>query len=219
MILIMPAWDRIINWFGHPSGQRLVRLLGPYLPRRLYFALMYLGSPPWDTGITPPELTAFVATHPPGRAIDLGCGTGTNLIALGRAGWQVTGVDFARRAVVEARQKLRQAGITGDVRAGDVSRLEIVQGQYDLVLDIGCYHGLGQPERDAYRQNLLKILAPGGYFLIYVHWQVPGEAAETGFSGSELAAFQRFLLLESRQDSQDRWGRPASWMCFRGTGS
>ena len=195
-----------------------MRWLGPYLPRRLYFALMYLGSPPWDTGITPPELTAFIETHSPGRVIDLGCGTGTNLIALGRAGWQVTGVDFAQRAVAEARRKLDQAGITGEVRAGDVSSLEIVQGQYDLVLDIGCYHGLARPERDAYRRNLAQILASGGYFLIYVHWQAPGGEGEAGFSGSELAAFQRFLSMESRQDSQDRWGRSASWMCFRGPG-
>lgn len=39
------------------------------------------GSPPWDTNITPPELVAEVEgpqARTSGRALDLGCGTGTN---------------------------------------------------------------------------------------------------------------------------------------------
>ncbi len=216
--IIMPAQEGIKNWLGRTFGQHLARLLGPYLPRRLRFTLMYLGSPPWDTGITPPELAAFVAAHPPGRAIDLGCGTGTNLVALGQAGWQVTGVDFAQRAVQVARQKLERAGITGEVRDGDVASLENVQGEYDLVLDIGCYHGLTQSGREKYRQNLAKILAPGGYFLLYAHWRVPGDAGDTGISDGEVDAFMQILSLESRQDSHDRWGRSASWMCYRAPG-
>src|SRR5881296_1344749 len=48
--------------------------------------------PPWDTGITPPEVERFVASHAPGRAIDLGCGTGTNAVYLARHGWSAVGV-------------------------------------------------------------------------------------------------------------------------------
>jgi hypothetical protein len=53
-------------------------------------------------------------------------------------------VDFALQAVAQARRRLVRKGIPGEVRVGDVSRLETVQGSYDLVLDIGCYHGLDQ---------------------------------------------------------------------------
>lgn len=218
MISIMPALKATGKRLGRTFGQLLAGWLGPYLPRRLLFTLMYLGSPPWDTGITPPELAAFITAHPSGRAIDLGCGTGTNLIALGRAGWHATGVDFARRAVQEARQKLERAGIAGEVRDGDVACLEIVQGEYDLVLDIGCYHGLAQPGWEKYRQNLAKILAPGGYFLLYAHWQAPGDAGDGGVLDGEVDAFQQILSLVSRQDSHDRWGRLASWMCYRAPG-
>ena len=64
--------------------------------RRIYFNLLYLFTrPPWDTGVSPPELYDFIENHEPGRAIDIGCGTGTNVITLAQAGWQVTGVDFA----------------------------------------------------------------------------------------------------------------------------
>ena len=46
--------------------------------RKLFFEWRYLvGRAPWDTGVSPPELLSFIDTHTAGRAIDLGCGTGS----------------------------------------------------------------------------------------------------------------------------------------------
>ena len=61
------------------------------LLRRFLFHYWYFGQPPWDTGVSPPELLDFIQNHKPGRAIDIGCGTGTNVITLANAGWNVTG--------------------------------------------------------------------------------------------------------------------------------
>ncbi len=48
----------------------------------LFFRLAYvIGFKPWDSGVPPPELVSVVegpGALPPGRALDLGCGTGTN---------------------------------------------------------------------------------------------------------------------------------------------
>ena len=48
--------------------------------QRLFFNLWYYFNPPWDTGITPPEVVEAIdgpEALRPGRALDLGCGTGT----------------------------------------------------------------------------------------------------------------------------------------------
>ena len=53
---------------------------------------MYLTNPPWDTGITPPELVSFIESSPPGKALDPGCGAGTNAIYMAQKGWEASGV-------------------------------------------------------------------------------------------------------------------------------
>ena len=44
-----------------------------------------------------------------GRALDLGCGTGTNSIYLAQHGWETTGVDFVPRAIGIAKRKAEAA--------------------------------------------------------------------------------------------------------------
>lgn len=191
------------------------------LQRWARFNWLYLQRPPWDTGISPPELTSFIQHHPPGRAIDLGCGTGTNLVTLAKAGWQVTGVDFVPKAVLQARRKLQKAGFDGGVvRLGDVARLDTVQGAYDLVFDIGCYHGLAESARVEYRKNLNMILDPGGWYLLYAHWKPEDNQNGVGITVDDLSGLEQILVLERREDSLDRWNRKATWMLFhKGTAS
>jgi SAM-dependent methyltransferase len=179
----------------------------------LRFNLSYFGSPPWDTGITPPELVQFCQDHPAGRALDLGCGTGTNLVYLARAGWQVTGVEFALKAVRLARRKLRVTGLPGTVLQGDAARVTLPSDPFTLILDIGCFHGLPADSRPAYRQQVFDHLAAGGTFLIYLH--LNDEINHRVAVGEdEITAFQERLALAWRQDSLDRFGRRASWLAF-----
>ncbi len=185
------------------------------LYRWLFFNLKYAGNPPWDTGISPPELKAFIDSHPAGRALDLGCGTGTNLVTLAKAGWTVTGVDFALRAVIEARRKLKRAGLSGSVSVGDVTRLTGMDEIFNLVLDIGCFHGLQVGGKARYQEQLEGLLDEEGYYMLYVHLKSGGQPRAMGASEDELGAFERFLETVWRQDSLDRWGRKAAWLLFQ----
>jgi len=96
--------------------------------RRIFFTIAYWrGYTPWDTGIPPPELVAVIEdehARPPGRALDLGCGTGTNSLYLARHGWEAWGVDFAARAIKRAQRKARGTGLKVHFLQGDVTRLE-----------------------------------------------------------------------------------------------
>lgn len=187
--------------------------------KRLEFDLRYLfGKTRWDTGIVPPEVEAFVGSHSPGRALDLGCGTGTNLLYLAQHGWQVVGVDFSRQAVRTARKRLQSAGLTADVQVDDVTRLTGVRGEYNYVLDIGCYHQLSRDDRKAYQMNLKRLLAPGGVWMIYGHCNEVGSNQGHGLTEDDINELGGILELRQRVNGQEGAHRPSVWLWFEQKG-
>jgi 2-polyprenyl-3-methyl-5-hydroxy-6-metoxy-1,4-benzoquinol methylase len=137
-------------------------------PQWWSFQFRYLrGRTPWDTRITPPEVMAFLETAAPGRAIDLGCGTGTNAITMARQGWRVTGIDFVAQAIWTAVRKARKEKLVIDFRIGDVTELGAIEGPFDYALDIGCLHGLDSDRQRRYANALHPLLRPGALFMLY----------------------------------------------------
>jgi SAM-dependent methyltransferase len=182
--------------------------------RRLLFNFWYFREPPWDTGISPVELMEFIQSHPPGRALDLGCGTGTNVITLAQHGWQVTGVDFAWRAIRIARQKAQRAKLKVDLLIEDVTRVRDVDGRFDLVLDMGCYHSLPLESREAYLENLGRLLAPEGSYLMYGFFKNPRESGP-GLTEADLQMLNDRFMLLARKDGSERGLRPSAWFTYR----
>ena len=150
--------------------------------RRLSYALAYrTGRTPWDTGVTPPELVDLIQgadALTSGSALDMGCGTGTNVAYLADRGWTATGVEADRRAVETAeRRVLTSPGAR--VLRGDVTRLDAlaVDGPFDLVLDIGCFHSIAPGRRDAYAHGVATRTTPGATLLVFAFARRPGLVA------------------------------------------
>jgi ubiquinone/menaquinone biosynthesis C-methylase UbiE len=185
------------------------------LLRLLSFNFRYFGKAPWDSGISPPELFEFIQMHPAGRAMDLGCGTGTNVITLAKNGWRVSGMDFALRAIQIAKRKIKQAGLKADLCVGDVTNIK-TDSQFDLVLDIGCFHGVD--DRAAYLTQLDKILIPGGFWLMYGFFKPAPHLPGPGLAAQDLDMISaRGLTLLSRQDGFDKKERASAWFLFQKT--
>ena len=182
--------------------------------RRLSFSLWYYRHPPWESGQVPPEVEDFIRAHPCGWAMDLGCGTGTSSLALAKAGWTVTGIDFAPRAIALARNKARSAGVTVDFQVGDVTRLGDTRGPFDLVLDIGCFHGLSQGHKRIYLDHLENLLAVNGSWLLYGFFK-PEEGLGPGLTGREPEEITQRMPLVWRKNGVDRNARPSAWFLFQ----
>lgn len=112
-----------------------------------------------------------------GRALDLGCGTGRNALALATAGYTVTGLDFSAAALEVARKRPgadQVAFLQGDV----TDRLPSDDGSESLVTDIFVYfHQLSDDARRGYREEIRRVLAPGGTLLVSL------ATAEDGYYG------------------------------------
>ncbi|RMF38187.1 MAG: class I SAM-dependent methyltransferase [Chloroflexi bacterium] len=189
----------------------------------LIWELFYLlGRPPWDTGITPPEVVEVVegGQVPPGRALDIGCGTGTNAIYLAQHGFQAVGVDVSRLAIRQARRKARQAGVAVTFHRGDILKLGTPQGPpiggpFGLALDIGCFHGLEPSDRPAYATMLRRVLRTGGFYLLYAWGPRTMRGRPMGLTPEEMQRLlgEAFHALWIRAGEER--GHPSYWYLFQ----
>jgi SAM-dependent methyltransferase len=176
------------------------------------FELRYLtGDAPWDTGETPPEVKAQIegGKLPPGRALDLGCGTGTNTIYLAQHGWEGVGVDFAWLAILQARWKAWRAGVDVRFHRADVSRMPFLERPFDLALDIGCLHSLPSEKRTPYAAEVTRLVVPGGRYLLYAFTPRPDRPGAAPEEVRNL--FTPAFRIERQEGGEDPTGSSSAW--------
>jgi SAM-dependent methyltransferase len=137
----------------------------------VYRAFYLARLPIWERRKPPKDLIELVEgtdALPHGRALDLGCGTGTDSIYLAQHGWDVTGVDMVPEALVIARRNAATASVSANFFHGDVTCLrDIVEGTFDLLLDFGCFHTLPADQRPAYVESVSAVASPSATLLLY----------------------------------------------------
>jgi ubiquinone/menaquinone biosynthesis C-methylase UbiE len=131
----------------------------------------YRGTPPWDIGRPQPAFDALVKDGQikPGRALDVGCGTGENAILLAQHGCKVTGIDLARDAIAAAKAKAAARQVDVEFLVGNALELDRHFGErvFDTVVDSGLFHVLTDEERPVYVKQAHRVLKPGGrYFMM-----------------------------------------------------
>lgn len=184
--------------------------------KRWFFDLRYLlGRAPWDTGVTPPEVVEWIEgeASPAGRALDLGCGTGTNSLYLARHGWEVVGVDFSALAIGQARRKARRFRKTVRFHRADVADLSFLSGPFDLALDIGCLHAVPPERREAYAAGLARLVRPGGLYMLYAFTP---RSETTGIGPEDVRRlFAPAFALERQEGGEDPTGPSSAWYWLR----
>ncbi|MBV6702062.1 class I SAM-dependent methyltransferase [Kitasatospora aureofaciens] len=123
----------------------------------------------WELSAPSPDLVGFLAATPPApgaRALDLGCGTGWDTVALARAGYRATGVDISPEAIGLAVARAAELDLEIDLLVGDVRELDLPDEEFELLVDRGCFHHLGPEDRDRYVTEVARLLRPGG--LLYL---------------------------------------------------
>ena len=107
-----------------------------------------------------------IGSIPIGRAIDLGCGEGSNAIYLSQKGFDVTGVDFSPTAIKRAILNAKSADEKVNFVEDDLTDLQQVSGKFDLLVDFGALNDLNPSDRDAYMENVLPLTHSSSNFIL-----------------------------------------------------
>jgi SAM-dependent methyltransferase len=98
--------------------------------------------------------------------LDVGCGNGKNIKYLVDSYiYQGIGYDISTTAIALAKKLQESSNITYEVRSiGET--LPLKEGSVDLVLDNTSSHALNEKERKVYLAEMVRVLRPGGFFMI-----------------------------------------------------
>ncbi len=123
---------------------------------------------PWNTEEPAGPLIELIDRDliKPCRAIDLGCGTGTNTCYLASRGFDATGVDISPEAVRLAAEKAANRGLKCNFISADLlDELPEIDGKFDFAVDWEVLHHIFPSDREKYLNNVSRILNSGALYL------------------------------------------------------
>jgi len=99
-----------------------------------------------------------------GKAVlDLGCGTGENLIPLIKRGACTIGIDISPDLIRLAERRVDQAALQTDLRVGSAYATGLADESIDVICCLSLIHHLEIPRA---RDEMHRILKPGGYIVL-----------------------------------------------------
>lgn len=172
-------------------------------------------------------LTQVATGLEPGRALDLGCGEGADVIWLAEQGWDALGLDIARTAIERGRREAEARGLgaaaasdrdggSGGAQHSDIAehsgraRFEqsdlsaLPAGPFDLVT-ASFLHSPVALAREDVLGRAAELVAPGGRLLITTHAAPPPWAR-----GNHV---HEHVFLTAEQELAQLGLDPATWRC------
>jgi methyl halide transferase len=138
-------------------------------PQRNWDERYQSGDLPWDSGIRSRELARVLEEYQiaPCRAVELGCGTGTNAVFLAEQGFEVTAFDLSPTAIKLAKRRAEAARVSMRLVLADLVHFDGDVEPFDFIFDRGCYHCTRQVDLAGYRRTLERLSRPGTRYLLF----------------------------------------------------
>lgn len=97
--------------------------------------------------------------------LDVGCGTGRDLIQLAKTGCTCIGIDFSSKMIEESREELSKNGITAvELEIGDATNLRFPDRMFDKVFASEVIEHI--PDYSNAISEMARVLKPAGYLVI-----------------------------------------------------
>jgi SAM-dependent methyltransferase len=101
------------------------------------------------------------------RILEVGCGSGGNLWAIAREGFDAYGIDLSGEGIDLCRQMMKEWGCSATLQAGDMADLPYESGFLDAVVDVFSSYCLPEKDFTRYLAGVARVLKPGGKYFSY----------------------------------------------------
>jgi 2-polyprenyl-3-methyl-5-hydroxy-6-metoxy-1,4-benzoquinol methylase len=181
------------------------------------------GNTPWDIGRPDFNLVQTITTTAinPCKALEIGCGTGTNSIWLSQNNFAVTGIDASEIAIQQAEEKAAINNAKCTFIVTDIHSIKIDGAPFGFVFDRGCFHSFNSlEERKSFVERVAAHLEKDGLWLSILgnadeKREFPGPPQRTArdIVNSVEPCFEILSLVSSRFESNHP-NPPRAWVCL-----
>lgn len=151
------------QWSANPCGAHVAR--DHEFGTREYFDAIehnrYLEYAPWM------KRTIGFDRYAGKRLLEVGVGTGTDLLQFARGGALVTGVDLTPRSIEIARRRFEVSGFTGEFAIGDGENLSFPDASFEVAYSFGVLHHA--PDTRGAVREIHRVLKPGGKAIVMLY--------------------------------------------------
>jgi SAM-dependent methyltransferase len=179
------------------------------------------GDIPWDSGRPDVTLREVISSHDisPCRALEFGCGTGSNILWLAQHGFEITGIDVSPIAIDMAQKRCK--GQNATLAVLDILTDEIPGAPFDFIFDRGCLHSFEKPDiKKQCAERVYGLLSDGGLWCSMIG-SADGPEREVGpprVSALEIVEaveeYFEILRLETTVFDSKLEDHPRAWVCL-----
>jgi cyclopropane fatty-acyl-phospholipid synthase-like methyltransferase len=101
------------------------------------------------------------------KVLELGCGSGANLWAVAKEGFDAYGIDIAPTGVELCEKMLEKWSATATIRLGDMTTLPYEAGFFDAIFDVVSMQHLTMEQHYKSYSEVRRCLKKGGRFFSY----------------------------------------------------
>jgi ubiquinone/menaquinone biosynthesis C-methylase UbiE len=151
------------QWDANPCGAHVAGGL-PFGTREYFDAIeqhRYKEDSPWIK-----EAIGF-DRYAGKRVLEIGFGTGTDLLQFARGGAIVTGIDLTPRSIEIARRRFEVYGLDGAFAIGDAENISFPDAHFDVVYSFGVLHHTPDTQRAV--SEVHRVLKPGGVAIVMLY--------------------------------------------------
>jgi len=98
------------------------------------------------------------------KILEVGSGTGANLLYLAREGFDVTGIDGSKIGVEKTIKRLTEESLMAKVEVGDIISLPFEDNSFDCVVDIECIYANSYADSRKIIAEIYRVLKTKGKF-------------------------------------------------------